>query len=127
MVIPKIESAEKDGNGDYIFYGSGEPNDEVVLFLSDYQTEILTTEVGADRKWSVKHVQKDFRLKEGNHSASVFSYNKNTGSRSKISETKYFKVTVSVADKIVQNIDILLNFSIVLIILLGVLLTVLTL
>lgn len=98
----------------------------MVLFLSDGQTAIYTAPVDKNGEWQVDHSQNDFRLSEGNHSIVIFSYDEKMGVRSPASATQYFKVTTSLLDILVKNVDVLTNYSIILILIFGVLLTILT-
>lgn len=126
MPAPKFTKAEKIQGGDYIFYGTGQPFSLVVLFLSGEQTAVYTEKVDGEGNWEIGHSQNNFRLNEGNHEVVAFSYNEELNTRSKVSAQQYFKVKTSLLDKLIKNIDIFINFTIIIIIALGVLLIVLT-
>ena len=126
MVRPELTMVEKVKGGDYIFYGTGQPLTLVVLLLSDVQTVIFTTDVNKDGEWEIKHSQEDFQLSEGNHSVVAFNFDERLGTRSRVSAEQYFKVKTSLLDKLAEQVDVFINFSIIIIIALGILLTVLT-
>lgn len=123
---PELQRIQKTGGKDFVFYGSGEPNATIVLFLTDVQTTLYTGESDQNGNWKIEHAQKEFALREGNHSLSAFSYNASTGTRSDFSSTQYFKVKTTLADLIVRNIDVVANWSVVILIILGAFLVFLT-
>jgi len=123
---PELTTVQKTKGGNYSFFGTGQPNTAVVLLLSDKQTVVYTGEADKDGKWQIDHQQNNFRLSEGNHSILVFSYNKDMGVRSDTAPEQFFKVTTSWWDSLVKNVDVLANWSAVIIILLGIFLTFLT-
>lgn len=127
MPVPKLTQAKKVNAGDYVFNGTGQPGSMVVLLLSDSQTAIYTAVTDAQGQWSISHLGSNFKLTDGNHSILVFSYNKDLGVRSESAVPQYFKVTSSWLDLLTKNIDTLTNWSVALIILLGIFLTFLTL
>jgi hypothetical protein len=123
---PELQRIQKTTGKDFVFYGKAEPNVTVVLFLTDAQTALYTGISDQDGNWKIGHSQKEFTLREGNHSLSAFSYNKQTGTRSDFSNTQFFKVKTTWADVLARNIDVLANWSVVIIIALGAFLVFLT-
>ncbi len=123
---PELTGVKKTSGKNFAFYGTGEPGTMIVLFLTDQQTAVYTGTVDKNGKWNVEHGQKEFALSEGNHSLSAFTYNKQAGVRSDFSNTQYFKVKTTWGDLLVRNVDVLANWSVVLIILLGAFLVFLT-
>ncbi|MDD5626091.1 MAG: hypothetical protein PHG83_02920 [Patescibacteria group bacterium] len=126
MPRPELTIVKKVKGVNYDFIGKGQPNSMVVLLLSDQQTAVYTTDVDKNGEWHISHQQSIFHLKEGNHSVIIFGYNKELGIRSEAAQEQFFKVTTSWLDSLIKNVDILANWSIVIIILLGVFLTLLT-
>ncbi len=126
MNKPKLETVEKTRRGGYIFSGTGQPLTTIVLFLSDKHTAIYTDEIDKDGNWQVEYTREDFSLSEGNHAIVAFCYDAESSSRSPLSEQQYFKATNTLADKLFQSIDVFLNFTLIIIIALGILLIVLT-
>ena len=118
---------KKLSGGDYSFSGIGQPLSTVVLLLSDAQTAIYYSQVDKNGQWQIDHSQKKFKLSEGNHSVIVFGYDEKTEMRSEASATKYFKVTTTWNDRLMKNVDVLANWSVILIIVAGIFLTFLTL
>lgn len=128
LSIPKPELTEvrKLKGNDYIFSGKGQPHSTVVLLLSDLQTAIYTTDTDKNGDWQITQFEKNFRLNEGNHSIVVFTYDKKLAVRSETAPEQYFKVTTTWMDNLVKNVDVLANWSVVLILLVGVFVTFLT-
>lgn len=126
MPRPELSGMKKIKGGDYDFYGKGKPNTMIVLLLSDQQTAVYTGDVDSNGDWTISHLQKNFNLSEGNHSIIVFSYDKKLGVRSEPAQEQFFKVTTTFFDNLVKNVDILANWSVIFILLLGVFLTFLT-
>ncbi len=126
MPHPELTTVEKVSGGSYDFIGTGEPNATVILLLSDQQTAVYSTEADKDGNWVVNHLQSEFRLREGNHSVIVFGYDKKLGVRSEAAPEQFFKVTTSWVDALTKNVDILANWSVLVVLLLGVFLTFLT-
>lgn len=123
---PSFEGVKRTTGKDFEFYGTGAPNTTLVLFLTDAQTALYTGTVDAKGKWSIANEQKKFALSEGNHSLSAFSYNKGDGTRSNFADTQYFKVKTTWADVLVRNVDVLANWSVIILITLGAFLVFLT-
>jgi hypothetical protein len=123
---PELTKVEKSARGDYNFLGKGQPGTTTVLLLSDQQTAVYNADVDNNGNWTVGHSQDSFRLKEGNHSVIVFSYDKKLGVRSEAAPEQFFKVTGSWLDVLTKNIDVMANWSAAVILLLGVFLTFLT-
>ena len=123
---PTLSEVRKTSGGNYSFFGKGQPDTTVVLLLSDKQTAVYTGTVDKNSNWQIDYQQTNFRLSEGNHSVLVFGYNKDLGVRSETAPEQFFKVTTSWWDSLVKNVDVLANWSAVIIILLGVFLTFLT-
>lgn len=126
MPRPELTGVNKLGGGNYDFFGNGQPGSTVVLLLSDQQTAVYTTDVNKSGNWKISHSQAGFRLSEGNHSVIIFSYDKKLGVRSQAAPQQFFKVTTTWWDSFVKNVDALANWSVVIILLLGVFLTFLT-
>mgnify|MGYP001278488459 CR=1 FL=1 len=126
MPQPKIMDIEKKRGGSYSFSGKSQPNVTVVLLLSDRQTAVYSADSDKNGDWTINHDQSAFNLKEGNHSVIVFSYDKRLGTRSEAGPEQFFKVTTSWLDSFTKNIDILANWSLVIVLALGVFLTLLT-
>jgi hypothetical protein len=127
MPRPELTQVKKVSGGDYVFTGKGQPNSTVVLLLSDGQTAIYTAQIGDSGLWEISHLRSNFKLNDGNHSVIVFSYDKALGVRSETAPNQYFKVTSSWLDVLAKNIDQLANWSVAIIIILGIFLTFLTL
>lgn len=126
MNKPKLTKVDKTRKGGYVFSGIGQPLTTIVLFLLDKQTAIYTGEIDKNGEWMLEYTREDFDLSEGNHAVVAFCYDEESSSRSQLSEQQYFKVTNTLLDRIFQNIDIFLNFTLIIIIALGILLIVLT-
>lgn len=125
MIKPELIKAEKAKGGNYIFYGTGQPLAMVVLFLSDKQTAVYTDDIDEAGEWKIEYSRKDFSLSEGNHAVVAFSYDEKNKKRSEVSNPQYFKVTTSLLDKIIKNVDIYINITVVLIVALGLFLIIL--
>jgi len=125
--IPTITDIEKKGGDNYIISGSGQAGEALVLFLVDKETVMYTAPVDENGNWQVEHSQEDFRLTEGLHAMFAFHYNEKQGIRSNTSEKDFFRVRLSVFDRIVENIDNLTNWTVVIVIVFGVFFTFLTL
>lgn len=127
MPIPTLTKAAKISGGDYVFSGTAAPQHTVVLLLSGAQTAIYSALPNQNGAWEIKHQQSSFHLADGNHSVVIFSYDPKVGSRSKAAPQQFFKVTASIWDLIVKSIDSIANWSLVIILILGIFLTILTL
>jgi len=127
MAIPTLKGVKKVNGGDYIFFGSATPLSTVALLLSGNQTAVYSASANKNGEWEIKHAQDSFRLAEGNHSILIFQYDQKNSARSQAAPEQYFKVTVSVWDKIINSVDTIANWSLVIILVLGVFLTILTL
>jgi len=123
---PELTEVKKLTGGNYDFLGKGQPGSTVVLLLSDKQTAVYSGDVDKDGNWQISHSQAGFHLSQGNHSVIVFSYDKKLGVRSAAAPEQLFKVTTSWWDSLTKNIDTLANWSVAIILLLGVFLTFLT-
>jgi len=126
LAAPKLESVRKANGENFVFYGIGQPNSTVVLLLSDQQTAVYTGPVDKDGNWQIDHQQKNFALSEGNHSVLTFTFDEASKTRSEFSGEQYFKVTTSFLDAVTRNVDVLANWSVVILLLFGVFLTFLT-
>ena len=126
LPAPELKEVKKSKGKDYIFYGVGQPNSTVVLLLSDLQMAVYTGETDKDGNWQINHLQSDFKLNEGNHSVLTFTFDRENKIRSEFSSEQYFKVQTTVLDMVTRNVDALANWSVVVIILVGVFLTFLT-
>lgn len=120
---PELVTVNKLKDGNYDFIGKGQPGLTVVLLLSDQQTAVYSADVDSSGNWMVKHSQTAFRLSEGNHAVTIFSYDKKLGVRSEASPQQFFKVTTTWWDLLLKNVDILANWSVIFILLFGVFLT----
>lgn len=126
--VPTLKGVKKsNGSGDYVFSGSAEPFATVALLLSGNQTAIYSVAANKNGDWEIKHNQANFHLAEGNHSVIIFTYDQKTNTRSQAAPEQYFRVTTGIWDKIVNSIDVFANWSLVVILVLGVFLTILTL
>jgi len=126
LPVPELKEVKKSKGKDYVFYGVGQPNSTVVLLLSDLQTAVYTGETDKNGNWQINHLQSDFKLNEGNHSVLTFTFDRENKTRSEFSSEQYFKVKTTVLDIVTRNVDVLANWSVVVIILVGVFLTFLT-
>ena len=126
MPYPEFTSVIKVAGGSYDFLGKGQPNSTVVLLLSDKQTAVYSTQVDKNGDWRVSHNQSAFRLREGNHAVIVFGYDKKLGVRSEAAPEQFFKVTTTWIDSFSKNLDVLANWSAIIILLLGLVITLLT-
>lgn len=127
MPKPEVTGVNKLKGGDYTFVGSGQPNSTVILLLTDKQTAIYSGPTDKNGKWQIDYLASKFKLGAGNHSVVVFGYDSKLGVRSETGLEQFFKVQTSFMDSLVANVDVLANWSVVLIIILGVFLTFLTL
>lgn len=127
MSIPVLKGVRKVSGGDYIFFGSTAPLGTVALFLSDKNTVVYSVSANKNGEWEIRHTRTNFRLAEGNHSVLIFAYDQKNNARSQAAPEQYFKVSVSFWDKIINSIDVFANWSLVIILVLGVFLTLLTL
>lgn len=127
MYKPEVTGVNKLKGGDYAFLGTGQPNSTVILLLTDKQTAIYSGQTDKNGKWEIDYLASKFKLGAGNHSVIVFGYDANLKVRSETGLEQFFKVQPSWLDSVVANVDVLANWSVVLIILLGVFLTFLTL
>lgn len=126
MPKPELTAVNKLSGGDYDFVGKGRPGITVVLLLSDQQTAVYSADVDNSGNWKINHSLASFRLNEGNHSVVIFSYDKKLGVKSETAPEQFFKVSSTWQDSLIKNIDTLANWSVTIILLLGVLLTSLT-
>ena len=126
MPHPELTAVKKVKGGSYDFIGKSQPNTTIVLLLSDRQTAIYTADADKNGDWRVSHDQSVFHLSEGNHSVIVFAYDKKLSVRSEAAPEQFFKATTSWVDSATKNVDILANWSVVIILVLGVFLTFLT-
>ncbi len=121
-----LKEVRKTKEGNYIFSGTGKSLATVVLLLSDQQTAIYYGDIDKNGNWQIEHLQKDFALREGNHSVLVFSWDKKNATRSEISDVQFFKVRTNWYDSVVRNVDVLANWSVVIVVMTGMFLTILT-
>lgn len=126
LVIPELTEVKKSKGQDYVFYGIGQPNSTVVLLLSDLQTAVYTEQVDANGNWEIDHAQDNFTLNEGNHSVLTFTFDREAATRSEFSDEQYFKVKTTFIDQLVKNVDVLANWSVIVVIIVGIFLTILT-
>lgn len=124
--LPELKKAQRVAGGDYTFSGVGVPNSEIVLLLSDVHTVSYSEKIDAQGNWTVQHLHTKFNLTEGAHSVLLFNFNRENSTRSNFAPEQYFRVTATWLDRLINNIDSLANWSVVLIIAIGVFLTLLT-
>lgn len=127
MSIPTLAKVVKQGGGDYVFSGTAAPQYTVALLLSGAQTAIYSVQPNQNGTWEIRHQQNSFHLADGNHSVIIFSYDQKAAVRSKSAPEQYFRVTASFMDSIINSVDLIANWSVVIILVLGVFLTILTL
>ena len=127
MPIPTLTKVTKVSGGDYTFSGMAAPQYLVAMLLSGVQTAVYSVSTNPNGTWEIKHQQSNFHLSDGNHSILLFSYDQKAGTRGKSAPEQYFKVTASIWESIINGIDTIANYSLVIILVLGVFLTVLTL
>ncbi|MDD2758620.1 MAG: hypothetical protein PHD72_04650, partial [Patescibacteria group bacterium] len=123
---PVISSVVKNNAGNYVISGTADALATVVVSLSDNQTLVYTGQADKNGQWQVEQDQKAFRLTEGNHSLLAFTFDQKTGTRSVTAPEQFFKVQYTQLDRLIKNVDLLANWSVVIIILLGMFLTALT-
>jgi len=123
---PELIAVDKLKGGNYDFVGKGQPGLSVVLLLSDRQTAVYSTDIDLSGNWLINHSQNNFRLSDGNHSIIIFGYDKKLGVRSETAPEQFFKVTTTQWDSLAKNVDILANWSVIIILFLGMFLTFLT-
>ena len=126
LVLPTIVGVEKVIGNIYRFSGTGKAGDEVVLYLTGNQNIMYVDVVGSDGKWVIEHAQNDLKLSNGIHSVFAYHYERQNGVRSKTTAENYFKVSSSFFEQLSSNVDNLANWSVILLIILGILLTLLT-
>ncbi|MDO8668757.1 MAG: hypothetical protein Q7K65_00505 [Candidatus Buchananbacteria bacterium] len=127
MTVPELKKVDKLRGGNYRFYGTGQPQTKVVLLVADTQTLILIGDTDDKGNWQVDLIRSEFKLSAGNHSVLVFNFDEAKEVRSQVSYKQYFKSKDTLIDQLVKNTDIFINSSIIIVIILGILLTVLTL
>lgn len=120
MPKPELSNVRKMKGGDYMFIGKGLPNSSVVLLLSDISTVVYTADVDRNGDWQIRHQQKNLKLNDGNHSIIVFGYDHGLGVRSEAAPEQFFKVASSWPDVLIKNFDLVVNWSVVIIVLIGV-------
>lgn len=123
---PVLDNVERSSNGNLLFNGTAKPGSDLVLLLSDLHASVYYGQADSNGKWQIEHSQQNFKLADGNHSILVYSYDKTSGLRSETSDERFVKITSTWMDILVRNVDVLVNWIIVLIVLLGVFLTFLT-
>jgi len=123
---PELKKAERLTGGDYNFSGVGVPNSEIILLLSDIHTVVYSEKIDSSGNWKIQHLHTKFNLREGVHSVLLFNFNRENGTRSNFAPEQYFRVTSTWLDKLTNNVDSLANWSVVLIIAIGIFLTLLT-
>lgn len=124
---PELQEVRKEGSGNYSFSGMGPAGNTVVLLLSGQQTAVYTADIDTVGSWEVQHSNEFFALGEGNQSILVFTYNQDQGTRSEVAPEQFFRVTTTFLEQLLGNIDQLINWAVMVIILIGLFLTVLTL
>lgn len=120
---PVLKSVDKLSNGNIVFYGTSQPLNDVVLLLSDRHASIFYGLADINGNWQIDNSQQSFKLAEGNHSILVYSYDKNSGLRSETSDERFIKITSKWTDSLVRNVDVIMNWLIVIIVLTGAFLT----
>ncbi|OGL95343.1 hypothetical protein A2348_01420 [Candidatus Uhrbacteria bacterium RIFOXYB12_FULL_58_10] len=127
LIVPELTQVRKSGGKDFVFYGTGAPNSTVVLLLSDLQTAVYTGEADQNGNWKIEHLNENFKLNEGNHSILTFTLDQEEKTRSDFSSEQYFKVRTTFLDMVIRNVDVLANWSVIILLSVGVFLTFLTL
>jgi hypothetical protein len=126
MPAPILVDVIKHAGGRYDFVGTAQSGVTVVLLLSGQQTAIYTTKADESGAWTINQTREDFQLSEGNHSLIVYSYDAKNGLRSPAAPEQFFKVTSTWLDVLAEKLDVFANWTVILIVLLGVFLTFLT-
>ena len=90
---PVLTGVDRLTNGNLMFNGTAKPLDNVVLLLSDQHASVYYGQADAKGNWQIEHSQQNFRLRDGNHSILVYSYDKKTGLRSETSDERLIKIT----------------------------------
>ncbi len=126
LAVPRIEMVERVNPDKYSITGTGIPGKSVVLFLVEDRTLMYVSDVDNKGNWQVDHLQSDYKLKDGIHSVFAFSYDKDNGLRSRSTFAQYFRVQEGILEKVSQNIDSLSNWTVAILIGIGVFLTFLT-
>lgn len=126
LLAPKITNVERSSGDRYVISGEGKPGETVALFMVDQRTLLYSDIVKPDGSWMLEHMQKDFRLKDGIHPIFACHYNKTLGVRSVFSPENYFRIKTSFLERMSNNVDSIANWSVGILIALGVFLTFLT-
>lgn len=124
---PELQAVHKDSAQDYSFSGVGPAGNTVVLLLSGQQTAVYTTVIDAAGSWAIKQSHDTFSLADGNQSVLVYTYNQALSTRSDLAPEQYFKVTTTWYEQLLINIDLYINWALVIILIIGLFLTILTL
>ncbi|MFA5829526.1 MAG: hypothetical protein WC843_03460 [Candidatus Gracilibacteria bacterium] len=119
IIAPIFKKLEINSSGNFVFTGTAQPLVTVVLMISAQQDAIYYGQADDKGQWQIEHSQAEFKLNEGNHSLWLYSFNPKTGERSQLSEERYFKLNSLWLDVLIQNVDNLANWSLVLIIAIG--------
>jgi hypothetical protein len=123
---PVLKNVDKLSNGNLIFHGTSQPLSDVALLLSDQHASVYYGVSDVNGNWQIDHSQQNFKLADGNHSILVYSYDKKSGLRSETSDESFIRITSKWTDSLVKNVDVLFNWLVVIIVLLGAFLTFLT-
>jgi len=124
--VPKIEAIERDSSDKYLIYGTGTPGQTAVIFLVEDKTLMYSVEIDSGGKWRAEHLQTDYKLKEGIHSVFAFVYDSETGTRSHSSAKQYFRIRDSGLESIFENMDLAINWAVIIFVSIGLFLTFLT-
>ncbi len=124
---PELIEVRKKAARDYSFFGTGPAGNMVILLLVGQRTAVFSAPISSDGSWEINHSHEFFDLGEGNQSVLVYTYNQALGTRSDISPEQFFKVTTTWLERLLDNMDRIINWSIVILIILGLFLTLLTL
>lgn len=124
---PELQAVHKQNAKDYNFSGVGPAGSTVVLLLSGQQTAVYTAAINAAGSWIIQQSHTTFNLADGNQSILVYTYNQALGTRSDVAPEQYFKVTTTWYEQLLNNIDQYINWTVVIIIIIGLFLTILTL
>lgn len=126
MSVPKILKVERAKGDRYVISGEGNPNETIALFLVDERSLLYSDIIGPDGKWHIEHMQSNFHLRDGIHSIFACHYNKALSVRSELSPESFFRIQTPFLEKVSNNVDSIANWSVGILIALGIFLTFLT-
>lgn len=123
---PQLTLVQHLPNDNYVFSGVAEPGTTEVLFLGQPQPTIYYGTSDQSGHWVITQDSRYFKLSDGNHGVTMFSYDPSSHIRSDFSNTQYFKVAPTWPEILFKLADALLDFVIVAVVIAGVFLTILT-